>query len=76
MINETIDLILDANLLKGVVGADLRSIELVEQALGIVFSNDYRFFLQKVGACIYGGHEINGICNYSDIVTVQSPEKM
>ena len=65
--NNYFDHIAKENILKGAKGATLERIAKVEEKLKVKFAKDYVEFLMKVGACIYNGHEIVGICDYSDM---------
>ena len=55
------------NILKEVNGVSNECINEIEQQLGAVFSEEYKYFLSMIGACIYKGHEIVGICKFSDL---------
>ncbi|MBR4334696.1 MAG: SMI1/KNR4 family protein [Clostridia bacterium] len=61
---ETIE---NENLLKSVNGAPDEEIQKIEKNMGVIFASDYREFLSKIGACIINGHEIVGICEFSDM---------
>ena len=59
--------IAEQNMLKNARGASFEEIRNAEKLLGVVFAADYRAFLSTVGASIGCGHEIVGICAFSDM---------
>lgn len=59
--------IAEQNMLKNACGASCEEIRNAEKLLGVVFASDYRTFLSTVGASIGCGHEIIGICAFSDM---------
>ena len=62
--------IAEQNMLKNACGASGEEIRNAEKLLGVVFAADYRTFLSTVGASIGCGHEIIGICAFSDMSVV------
>lgn len=65
--NNYFDHIAKENMLKGAKGSTIERITMAEEKLKVKFAKEYIEFLSKVGACIYNGHEIVGICEYSDM---------
>ena len=70
-----ISTIAEHNLLKNVTGADKQSIADAEHELGVFFNDEFKELLFHFGACIYDGHEINGICQFSNLNVLNSTKK-
>ena len=58
------NLMIKENMLRNAIAANKFQIKEAESKLNVVFSDDYREFLSNIGACIYKGHEIIGICDF------------
>ncbi|MBR4235492.1 MAG: SMI1/KNR4 family protein [Clostridia bacterium] len=56
--------IIGRSTLKDTTGASKESIVSAEEKLGVKFSDEYKALISNMGACIYKGHEIVGICKY------------
>lgn len=57
-------------------GVSTDVIKASERELGLIFSNEYRLYLEKYGVVSFSGHEITGICNSPrlNVVTVTKEE--
>lgn len=61
----------------GFEGASRGAVSSAEGALGVVFSDDYREYLECVGVCSVNGHEIAGIgpSTRLDVVSMTEEER-
>lgn len=61
----------------GMGGAEASEIEAAEAGLGVVFSEDYRQYLQAYALASANGHELTGLCKSDrlDVVKVTETER-
>ncbi|MCR4577105.1 MAG: SMI1/KNR4 family protein [Clostridiales bacterium] len=55
------------NMLGNAIGTSSESILNIEKNLGVRFSKEYKEFLSSIGVCMFNGHEIVGISQYSGL---------